>query len=208
MKDATLFYVMNLSCVREQRLLFTDISFALNPGNALFIEGPNGSGKSSLLRLLAGLATPYCGDIFWQGQSLQENNIGFQEQIHYIGHSNGIKLGLTVNENLQLIAKLNNSTSINYDEVLKQLQLSDRGYTLAKNLSAGQRRRLALARLFLFPKQLWLLDEPLTALDVATQAIFLMQLEVHLQQGGMVIASSHQPIAINRATQILRLEIC
>lgn len=195
-----------LCCVRQQRCLFANLSFELQAGEALFVEGPNGSGKSSLLRLLAGIATPDSGDVLWGVQAIQEN-------LHYVGHANGIKLGLTVSENLELMQRLAMDCRValrapRNDEVLALLQLHPQKNKLAKHLSAGQRRRLALARLFLLPKPVWILDEPMTALDVATQATFLAEMEKHLEQGGIVVASSHQPITIHRASKTLRLPLC
>src|SRR5690349_5069944 len=97
---------INLCCKRQHKTLFADISFQLSPGEALLIEGPNGSGKSSLLRLLTGLATPFSGDILWRSHSIQQTQTEYRENLHYLSHSNGIKLGLTVRENLQLAKML------------------------------------------------------------------------------------------------------
>lgn len=203
-------HAANLSCIRQQRLLFENISFQLESGEALLIEGPNGSGKSSLLRLLTDLSTPAAGEIFWRGNSIQNCRDEYISELHYIGHTNGIKSGLTVTENLQLAQRLSlTATTKDQEEILKQLQLSLYKNTPAKNLSAGQQRRIALARLFLIPKKLWLLDEPLTALDTATQQFFLANMEAHLLNGGIVVLSSHHPVNLNRATlKNLRLDTC
>ena len=203
-------HVSNLSCIRQQRLLFANISFQLESGEALLIEGPNGSGKSSLLRLLTGLSTPADGEIFWRSKLIQNCRDESIPELHYIGHTNGIKLGLTVTENLRLAQHLSLSSSTqNFAEVLEQLQLSRYKNTAAKNLSAGQQRRVALARLFLVPKKLWILDEPLTALDITTQTFFLMKMETHLLQGGIAVISSHHAVTLNRAiVKNLRLVSC
>lgn len=198
----------DLCCIRQNKLLFKNISFDLAGGEALLIEGPNGSGKSSLLRLLTGLATPSQGNIFWQNKSLEFVQTEYSEQMHYIGHANGIKLGLTVAENLQLINHLS-SNIIDLEAVLTLLQLSEHKNTLTKNLSAGQRRRVALAKLFLLPKPLWILDEPFTALDITTQNILLSKLESHLHDGGMTIISSHHSIHLEKhKPRLLRLGEC
>jgi heme exporter protein A len=202
--------VKSLRCIRQQQLLFADLSFQLCSGDVLLIEGANGSGKSSLLRLLTGLASPTEGDIFWHDVDIQKDLAEYWQHLHYIGHTNGIKAGLTVLENLQLASQLTQISSLaNSGPLLTQLQLSRHQHTLAKFLSAGQKRRLALAKLFLFPKTLWILDEPLTALDTNTQALFLSRLEDHLQHGGIAIVSSHHHISFkNTAVKTLRLETC
>lgn len=207
----------NLSCVRQQKELFSPISFQLADGEVLLVEGLNGSGKSSLLRLLTGLATPSAGDIFWHNQLIQDVREDYWNSLHYVGHTNGIKLGLTVNENLRLACHLScyeqfpsfSTKRRDHESLLFTLQLSAYAHTQARFLSAGQKRRLALAKLFLIPKPLWILDEPLTALDTATQTLFLTYLETHLKSGGMAVISSHHPLHIKEAvTQTLRLASC
>lgn len=203
-------HVVNLRCIRQHKALFTDLSFQLKSSSALLIEGPNGSGKSSLLRLLAGLATPASGDIFWQNKKINVDRADYSSHLHFVGHLNGIKLGLTVTENLKLAAHLSFAAlHVNLDDILSVLRLNAHAHTQAKYLSAGQKRRLGLAKLFLFPKPLWILDEPLTALDEETQTLFLSWLETHLQQGGIAILSSHQAISFKRiALKTLRLGTC
>lgn len=204
------FCVTQVSCIRQQRRLFANISFQLQSGEALLIEGPNGSGKSSLLKILTGLSTPAEGDVIWQGESIQQCREEYAQHLHYIGHTNGIKLGLTVTENLQLACHL--SPSLSYSSithVLSQFQLIDFKNKIARNLSAGQKRRVALAKLFLIPKKIWILDEPLTALDAETQTFFLTALENHLQQGGIAIISSHHTMTLHNANiKNLRLASC
>jgi heme exporter protein A len=203
-------WVDKLSCVRQQKRLFTAISFQLYPAEVLLVEGPNGSGKSSLLRLLSGLKTPDEGSIFWDGKPIQALPSEYGHHLHYVGHTNGIKLGLTVIENLKLTYHLSLTPSPpDYASILDRLQLNADKNTLVKFLSAGQKRRLALAKLFLFPKPLWLLDEPLTALDVNIQTLFLSHLNRHLQMGGMAVISSHHPIQLSGANvKALRLPSC
>ena len=118
-----------------------------------------------------------------------------------MGHQNGIKLGLTVSENMQLAAHLAvNTVEREYQSIFSLLQLSEHQNTRAYYLSAGQRRRLSLAKLFLFPKKLWILDEPLTALDSVTQSLFLSSLAMHLKAGGLGIITSHHPLALKDVT--------
>jgi len=198
----------NLSCIRQQHVLFDKISFQLNAGEVLLIEGSNGSGKSSLLRLLTGLATPAAGEILWRGQAIQDLRADYWEHLHYIGHTNGLKPGLSVIENIELMARLTNSNEMAatvVNSILSMLQLQHHKNTAAKKLSAGQKRRIALAKLFLLPKTLWLLDEPLTALDTQTQTIFLSHLDSHLQNGGIAVISSHHELPNNRNLKKLRL---
>lgn len=205
----TLFVVDQLSCTRQRVSLFKNLSFELDAGAMLLVQGNNGSGKSSLLRLLTGLSTPASGSITWQGENIQDLRSDYWEQLHYIGHSNGIKLGLTVLENLQLASHLTHGISTTIDNTLAELQLDEHKHSLAKYLSAGQKRRLALARLFLLPKTFWILDEPLTALDTHLQALFSAKLTAHLQQGGIAVISSHHPIAVTAAAlHTVRLSAC
>lgn len=191
------FKATHLSCTRQALQLFTDLSLQVEPGEMVLVEGANGSGKSSLLRLLTGLATPDSGDIFWRGQPIQTVATDYRANMHYISHSNGLKLGLTVIENVRLVSCLAlNNLSMQASTVFSSLQLDDCLHKQARYLSAGQKRRVALARLWLLPRPLWILDEPLTALDVQTQTFFLSQLESHLQQGGMAIISSHHAFSL------------
>jgi len=205
--SAMILKIDNLSYARQQKILFSNVCLELSAGELLLIEGPNGSGKSSLLRLLVGLSTPSQGDIIWQGHSIHKNFLVYTEHLHYIGHTNGLKLGLTVIENLKLLRHFVSSSAKEIPKILSFLQLTQDQHTPVKYLSAGQKRRLSLVKLFLFPKKLWILDEPFTALDKHTQACLLSQLTLHLQNGGISIISSHQPIHIkNVPTQHLRLD--
>jgi heme exporter protein A len=198
-----------LTCSKQNKILFENISFELAAGDVLLVQGPNGSGKSSLLKLLSGLATPSHGTIFWQDKFIRTMHTTYFEHLHYIGHTNGIKLGLSVLENLRLLASLSMQQCQHVDEVLVLLQLDKHQRTLARYLSAGQKRRVALAALFISSKSVWILDEPYTALDATTQNVFMKKLEGHLQSGGIAIISSHHPLPLNnQSTSILRLGAC
>lgn len=179
--------ITQLSCKRQGRPLFSDLSFCVNAGEVLLVEGANGAGKSSLLRLLAGLATPASGDVLWQNRSIYSYLREYQQQLNYIGHTNGLRLDLTIEENLRTTEKT----------ALSAFNLTNYIHLPARMLSAGQKRKVALTKLLLSKKQLWLLDEPLTALDVEAQAIFFRLLRHHLEQGGMAVVSSHQPITLD-----------
>jgi len=188
--------INKLRCIRNQQILFSDISFQLNENEILQIQGENGCGKSSLLQCIAGLSTPAAGEI---------KNI---PDFHYIGHTNGIKSSLTVIENLKLCCHLL-STPFDIEKIPQILKLDNLQNTFAKNLSAGQKRKVAIAKLFLIPKKLWLLDEPLTSLDAETQTFFLSALKQHLQQGGMAIVTTHQSLVLdNLPIKTLRLTSC
>lgn len=208
MNQSKKIWVNNLGCAREATFLFKHICFELESGEALLVEGDNGSGKSSLLRLLSGLATPTDGEIFWEGTPIHVAPDYF-ENMHYIGHKNGLKQGLTVSENLRMLGQIACRELSGLDHVLALLQLQHHQHTLINQLSAGQKRRAALAKLFLFPKQLWILDEPLTALDTTIQTVFLQLLEEHLKQGGIAIISSHHALHFkSHQTHTIRLVTC
>jgi heme exporter protein A len=198
--------VKQLDCIRQGKYLFSNLSFSLQSGAALLIAGPNGAGKSSLLRLLAGIAAPAEGTIYWDGKSAQDTS--YHEHLHYVGHAHGIRLGLTPHENLLLAATLAQHRITRMDETFALLKLSAQQHTPAQFLSAGQKRRVSLARLLLIPRTLWILDEPLTALDAATQHIMLQKIEEHLAAGGMCIMTSHQPLTLNIPVQQLELTAC
>lgn len=187
----------NLACVRQGRTIFTNLNFSVCSGETLIVQGPNGSGKSSLLRLLAGLATPAAGQISWVGQ----NNVpmirfGAPLNVHYLNHPNGLKLNLTVQENLKLAAHLNLKQTDTLAETLKLFKLEELQHKLIGHLSAGQKRRVALAKLILLPKSLWVLDEPLTALDHEHILTFINCLQAHNAKQGICIMSTHHELPI------------
>lgn len=188
--------VCEVSCIRQQQLLFQPVSFELQAGEGIWIEGPNGIGKSSLLRTLAGFSTCQHGELFWNDS----------KQIHYLGHADGIRSGLTVYENLHLTATLAEHNTQALQATLASLQLTALQHQQTKYLSAGQKRRVALGKLLLVPRTLWILDEPLTALDSGTQQIVLQQIDRHLQAGGICVMTSHQTLPIT-LPQMRRMEL-
>lgn len=194
-----------LGCIRQGKWVFPAVTFTLRAGEMLLIEGSNGAGKSSLLRMLAGFATPAAGDIFWNTKSIQTNLNEYVETLHYLGHTNGIRLGLTVAENLRLASELAQQPLQKQQETISLLQLNAQLHTQTQFLSAGQKRRTALARLWLIARRLWILDEPLTSLDARTQEILLQKIEEHLARGGMCIMASHQPVSLQSSIHRLNL---
>lgn len=191
----------NLECIRGEHKLFSNIFFSVNPGELMFVGGPNGSGKTSLLRLLCGLSSPDSGEILWNGMDIRELDGDYRGMMTYLGHLGGIKDDLTALENLRISCAL---ADCEIDEnqaadALGQIGLAGREMLPAKVLSQGQRRRVALARLLVVQTRLWILDEPLTALDTAAVKLIKEILEHNLSKGGMVIMTTHQEIVMTAA---------
>ncbi len=187
-----------LSCERGDNLLLNNLSFSLEKGQFLYITGPNGCGKTSLLRTLAGLMRIQAGDVYWQQQPIASNMPAYQQTLLYLGHSLALKANLSVTENVLYMAHLFNLAvdTNKITSVLTKLNLIHVQDIYAKQLSAGQRRRLAMAQLFLSQATVWLLDEPFTALDQAGQTLLIELLQAHIQQQGIVIMASHQPVTL------------
>lgn len=193
--------VKDLAIEKSDRWLFQNISFELKPNEVLHLEGENGSGKTTLLRALCGLTIADEGDIFWNDISIQKQSYDYHLQLSYVGHSDGIKQDLTVLENLRVAMVLSRSIYKVSDkkimrEILENIGLKNKQDTLAFHLSAGQRRRLAFARCLLNDSALWVLDEPLTALDVKGVAFIEQAIQAHIERGGLAVITSHQPLNI------------
>jgi heme exporter protein A len=188
--------VKQLECIRGTKTLFRNVSFELNQGQVLRVEGANGSGKTSLMRIVCGLLKPAGGEVRWKNSPLSALGTDYYADAAYLGHTNGLKDELSALENLCLASELNACTPSEAMafELLKQVGLLGRERLPTKVLSQGQKRRVALARIKLIPKSLWLLDEPLAALD--NQAIGFVEdmLSHHLANGGSAILTTHQPI--------------
>lgn len=190
--------VLGLECRRGGRPLFRDLTFSVRPGELLHIQGANGSGKTSLLRILAGLSRQEDGAVRWHGADIRESREDYAASLLYLGHQPAVKDDLTVAENLAVVSQLaglqpsREAMAI----ALEQVGLQRRTGLPARVLSQGQRRRLALARLWLDPRPLWILDEPFTALDIHAAALLEFRLEQHLETGGMVVLTTHQPPSI------------
>ncbi len=181
-----------LGVSRGGRLLIDGLSFELEAGQAALITGPNGSGKTSLLRVLAGLAPPAAGSVTWAATEVRRLAPESRAEIAYRGHLNGLKKDLTVRENLEFHRSLNCSEAP-IEELAGTLGLAAVAGQRLRYLSAGQRRRAGLATLKLGAARLWLLDEPLTNLDIAGRRLVAQWIDEHLDTGGMAAIASHQP---------------
>lgn len=197
-----------LACLRGDRLLFKNVSFDLQSGGLLYVLGENGSGKSSLLRMLCGLLTPEDGAVLWQGNKIKQAAESYLSNLTYLGHLNGLKDDLSALENLQTNARLagNNVSDASALAALTAIGIARCAHLPARVLSQGQKRRVALAGLWLTKAKLWILDEPFAALDVASVEVLAARISEHLGLGGMAILTTHQDVAVNaQSTQTLRL---
>jgi len=186
-----------VGCVRGGREVFSGLSFEAASRDALAVVGPNGSGKTSLLRLIAGLLAPARGSIILEGG---EAELTLAEQSHYLGHRDALKPALSVSENLNFWRDFLGGETSNPAESLATVELDHAAHLPAAFLSAGQRRRLSIARLLTVRRPVWLLDEPTNALDTAGQKLFATLMGDHLARGGLIIAATHMPLGITTRT--------
>jgi heme exporter protein A len=186
-----------LASIRGERLVFAGLGFSVAPGGALLLVGPNGSGKSTLLRLVAGLVRAEAGRLRWQGADALADLAEHAGRVAYLGHQDAVKPGLTVAENLSVWGFRDRVAP-----ALERVALTSLADLPAKMLSAGQRRRLAIARLILRPAPIWLLDEPTLGLDVASVARFGDMLAAHRARGGVVMAATHLPLPLPGAAEL------
>jgi len=198
--------VENLAVVRGERQLFKGVGFALAPGEALLLRGPNGSGKSSLLRLLAGFLQPAQGRVAWQGQDIAGDNEAYRAGLLYLGHADAVKPQVTAEDNLVYWGRLSGLDAEparqRAQEALEQAGLGRQRRLPGRYLSAGQKRRLGLARLLLRPASLWLLDEPTNALDTAAIQWLGAALARHRAAGGIVLLASHVDVPLPSARSL------
>jgi heme exporter protein A len=180
-------------CVRGGREVFSGLDFEASAGEALAVTGPNGSGKTSLLRLVAGLLTISDGKIGLEGGDAE---LTLPEQAHYLGHRDALKPALSVLENLTFWRDFLDGEAFDAAESLAAVGLGHAAHLPAAYLSAGQRRRLSLARLLAVRRPVWLLDEPANALDAAGQGLFVELMRGHLARGGLIVAATHAPLGL------------
>ena len=196
----------DLTCVRGERRLFAGLELTLAPGEWLHVRGENGAGKTSLLRLLVGLMPPAAGEIRWCGEPIRTLAENYRRDMLFLGHHGAIKEELTALENLQLAAQLDGDELTEREALaaLHRFGLKGREDLSVRFLSAGQKRRVLLARLVTKKAKLWVLDEPFTALDVKAVDMLSGLIGEHLQGGGMAVLTSHQamPIAGGRELQL------
>ncbi|HEX4533266.1 MAG TPA: heme ABC exporter ATP-binding protein CcmA [Rhizomicrobium sp.] len=183
----------NLSCLRGNRLVFRDLNFAVRGGAVLAVEGANGSGKTSLLRMLAGFLTPAAGTIQFNAGSDTEDSEERGKFVGWLGHHDAVKPQMTPRETLRFFCDFYANTD-EIDSTLETAGLSRVADLPSQYLSAGQKKRLALARLKLSNRPLWLLDEPLAALDVSGKALVAQLIQAHCASGGIAIAATHEPL--------------
>jgi len=195
-----------LTCIRDTNVLFENLSFTVESGQVLVVEGRNGSGKTSLLRILSGIRQQDEGTVAWDGESIDKLGAAYRQDMAYLGHQNGIKHELTAAENLQMARIYGKITNDSLDSALETTGLIEQADIKAANLSAGQKRRLALARLLLTDCCLWILDEPLTTLDKAGIQLFESLLKQHVASGGVAVLSSHHELNFD-GSNIIRMSL-
>lgn len=189
---------INLACIRGDRPLFRGIHLAVDASQWLHVRGANGVGKTSLLRLLAGLAPPAAGAVTWGGEPIGANAAAYRAELLFLGHQGALKDDLSALENIELAGALDGSPPARTGVLaaLRRFGLQGREDLPVRVLSAGQKRRVLLARLLTRKAKLWVLDEPFTALDARAVTMLSDLLGEHLGQGGMAVVTSHQPIAV------------
>jgi heme exporter protein A len=190
---------IKLSCQRGGRIVFRDVSFALAPGDALLVTGPNGAGKTSLLRQVARLLPLAAGELRVEGAGPDAE---LPELCHYVGHLNAVKTSLSVAENLAFWTSFFGTNDTSGPNALDAFGLSPLADVPAGLLSAGQKRKLALSRLFAAPRPIWLLDEPQTSLDAASLKLLGAAIKAHLDDGGIAVVASHAALKTKFANKL------
>ncbi|GAK84911.1 ABC transporter involved in cytochrome c biogenesis ATPase component CcmA [Vibrio ponticus] len=194
--------VKQLTAIRDERILFESLSFSIGSGELVQIEGRNGTGKTTLLRIVAGLGDRDDGEIFWNNENIESNRDAYHQDLLFLGHQTGVKRELTAYENLRFYISIHSNQAVDKETIyqaLTKVGLAGREDVPVAQLSAGQQRRVALARLWLSKHKLWILDEPLTAIDKqgvkVLEALFLS----HAEQGGIVVLTTHQDMFADNA---------
>lgn len=195
-----------LTLIRGERCLFRGLSFALQPGGLLLLEGQNGSGKTSLLKVLVGILELEEGEILWDATPVRDVRQAFFEAIAWMPHRVGFKADLTLVENLRFESSLRSMSMQNLDTVLDRLELSRLKRLPLRALSAGQQRRVSLARMLLADAELWLMDEPFTNLDREGRELVMEIVAEHLTAGGMCVLAAHQDVQLDVPTERVSLQ--
>ena len=196
-KSSSLINAINLTCIREERILFENLSLSICPGDIVQIEGANGSGKTSLLRILAGLSQPYEGNVYFQDESISQTRELFYQNLLFLGHLPGVKDEMSALENLEFNLALHGLDKQSAEATLNTVNLLGFEDALASQLSAGQHRRIALARLWQSQAPIWILDEPFTAIDKLGVAKLEQLFLQHANDGGCVILTTHQDLSFD-----------
>ncbi len=198
--------IRDLHCERGERLLFDQLNIECTPGDLVEIRGANGSGKSTLLRIIAGLAQNYEGSVSWLEQGEVVPDSEFRRISLYLGHSSAVKPSLTPLENLTWLSELSGPVDQTRAEAaLQAMQLAECESVLCHHLSAGQQRRVALARLLTVDAKLWILDEPFTALDAQGVSMLQRLIQRQAEQGGLVLLTTHQPLTGVSGVKLVQL---
>jgi heme exporter protein A len=198
-----------LGCIKGGRQLFSNIDSELNAGQWLYVTGANGVGKTSMLRMVCGLASVEAGSILWNGTPIQQQADAYRQDLCYLGHLNALQESMTVDENLRFTSALGGLAPQRKErqQVLADFGLRGRSQQLVRHLSQGQKRRVALSRLALSPARLWVLDEPYVAMDEAGINLLADLIGGHLENGGLVVLTSHQRVPIrDLPAQLLELK--
>ncbi|WP_299494111.1 cytochrome c biogenesis heme-transporting ATPase CcmA [uncultured Shewanella sp.] len=206
-KNNTLLSATDLTCIREERILFDELSFDIKCGDIIQIEGPNGAGKTSLLRILAGLSRPYSGQVLFKHQPIISCRDDYHGDLLYLGHLPGVKSELTASENLNFNLTLMGYQDFDSSDILNKVGLFGFEDSVTGHLSAGQHRRTALGRLWHNDASIWILDEPFTAIDKngvkQLESLFIE----HADRGGCVILTTHQDMSLISPQRLKKIQL-
>ena len=195
----------DLTLIRGESCLFQGLEFALNPGELLILEGQNGSGKTSLMRAIAGMLSLETGEIFWNGEPVSRQRQEFHGSLVWLAHRTGLKGDLTLVENLRFEGCLRRQAKVDIAAIYERLAISRLKRLPLRSLSAGQQRRVALARMMMADVPIWLMDEPFTNLDREGRQLVMDLTEEHLAKGGMCVMAAHQDVEIDATIRKVRL---
>ncbi len=196
------FIGQDLTCVRGERRVFSGLAFDVAASAVLTLVGPNGSGKSSLLRMMAGLLPPFAGSMLWSGHDVTDDRDAHRSRVVYVGHQDAVKPVLTVGENLEFWAVMSGRDAASVDKALEGMGIRHLVDVPGRFLSAGQKRRLNLARILVSDAALWLLDEPTTALDASAIEALKRAIERHRAASGIVVLSTHSDLGLGDTSSL------